>query len=122
MAGEAVAGEDQQLVEAGAVHAFELGEQVLAFAVFAGEVQQGGNGCVEGGESVQRRHVQRAADPVADGHGQRPAAQLLAGHDRFEGGEALGAGLGDELHDADEGVFVQGVFQLAHGGLGTGLG
>ncbi|MNC47634.1 hypothetical protein D3C75_967050 [compost metagenome] len=115
VARQAVAGEQQQLVEAGGIHALQLGEQVVTFAVLAGEVRQGGYRVAERGEGVQWRHVQRAADAVADGHGHRPAAQVRTGQDRVHGGEAFCGGLGDELHDADEGVFAQRGFQQAHG-------
>lgn len=122
VAGQAIAAEQQELVEAGAVHALQLRQQVAAFAVLAREVQQGGDGVREAGEGLQWRHVQGAADAVADGHGQWPAAQLGAGHEGFEAGETLGAGLGDEFQDAGEGVGVQGRFQQAHGVRATGLG
>lgn len=111
---QTVTGQQQQLVEAGRLHALQLREQVVAFAVLAGEMRQGRHRAVERGQGVQRRHVQRAADAVADGHGHWPAAQLRTVHDRLHRSEAFCRGFGHKLHDTDEMVFTQRGFQQAH--------
>jgi hypothetical protein len=99
----------------------QLREQVVAFAVLAREMRQGRHRRAEAGQGVEGRHVQWAANAITDGHRHRPATQVPAGHDRLHGGEAFRRRLGDELHDADEGFFVQRRFQQAHGS-GTELG